>query len=248
MMYAAPLHCHKKVIFFDLHGTLITKKMTPDQALRAALLDYTDRWVSEEKASLINKACRIYRHALRQYKRKGKPSLTKQMRIACLKRALANLPIAKDELTLTRIDQKIVSLASSQEEHIKRVAAVLRSLRQRYQLAVITNGQEPMVRARLKRNQLASAFSPAAVFVSSSLGKGKSKPHPGIYRHALAQMQVQPEQALMVGDSWRQDIEGATSCGIDAVWLNPWNRPIPRPIAKARLLIIREIDELLEIL
>ena len=76
---AAPPHYHKKVIFFDLHVHVDHEENDPGSALRAALLATPDRPLGiRGEASLINKACRIYRHALRQYKRKGKPSLTKQ--------------------------------------------------------------------------------------------------------------------------------------------------------------------------
>jgi putative hydrolase of the HAD superfamily len=45
---------------------------------------------------------------------------------------------------------------------------------------------------------------------------GRTKPHPEIFRHALALLDVEPEDAAMVGDSYEDDIEGARALGMRA--------------------------------
>src|SRR5215207_3449409 len=50
----------------------------------------------------------------------------------------------------------------------------------------------------------------------SSRSHGKVKPHESIFRAVLAQLDVKPAEAAMVGDSPDDDIAGATSLGIDA--------------------------------
>ncbi|MEP7379965.1 MAG: HAD-IA family hydrolase [Chloroflexota bacterium] len=45
---------------------------------------------------------------------------------------------------------------------------------------------------------------------------GFQKPNPGIFRHALEQMNVAPERAMHVGDSYRADILGARGVGLRA--------------------------------
>jgi putative hydrolase of the HAD superfamily len=45
---------------------------------------------------------------------------------------------------------------------------------------------------------------------------GFQKPNPGIFQHALDQMQVAPERAMHIGDSYRADIMGARRLGISA--------------------------------
>ena len=49
---------------------------------------------------------------------------------------------------------------------------------------------------------------------------GRTKPHPEIFRHALALLGVEPEEAAMVGDSYEDDIEGARALGIRAFLLD----------------------------
>lgn len=46
------------------------------------------------------------------------------------------------------------------------------------------------------------------------------KPRPEIFRKALEEMQIVPEQVLHVGDSLTSDVAGAQNIGIKACWLN----------------------------
>ena len=54
--------------------------------------------------------------------------------------------------------------------------------------------------------------------VVSSHSVGWEKPHPEIYRRALALAGVEPGEAFMVGDDPICDIQGAQACGIRGVW------------------------------
>lgn len=47
---------------------------------------------------------------------------------------------------------------------------------------------------------------------------GYVKPHPAIFRWALDRLHIQPTEALMVGDSLADDIDGARRVGIAAAW------------------------------
>ena len=49
---------------------------------------------------------------------------------------------------------------------------------------------------------------------------GRTKPHPEIFLHALALLEVRAEEAAMVGDSYEDDIEGARALGIRAFLLD----------------------------
>ncbi len=49
---------------------------------------------------------------------------------------------------------------------------------------------------------------------------GSAKPAGKIFRHALAQHVVEPEEAMHVGDDPREDFEGATNAGLSGVLLD----------------------------
>jgi HAD superfamily hydrolase (TIGR01549 family) len=53
-----------------------------------------------------------------------------------------------------------------------------------------------------------------------SRSHGWTKPHPSIFRAALERLEVEPEEAAMVGDSPEDDIEGAKALGMQAFLLD----------------------------
>ncbi len=57
-------------------------------------------------------------------------------------------------------------------------------------------------------------------FVLPSGAVGLAKPNPAFFRMALERAGVPAAEALMVGDSYRADVRGAWSAGMDAVWLD----------------------------
>jgi HAD superfamily hydrolase (TIGR01549 family) len=87
-------------------------------------------------------------------------------------------------------------------------------------------------------------------FVLASGASGVAKPNPAFFGMALDRAGVDARDALMVGDSYRADVRGAWSAGMDAVWLHrtegtsitPADEPIPTDVLR-----IRSLDELPEI-
>jgi putative hydrolase of the HAD superfamily len=82
-------------------------------------------------------------------------------------------------------------------------------------LAVVSNWDRRLHRI-LEDNGLHSRFE--AVIVSSEIGW--RKPHPEIFRRALAALDIRPEAALHVGDSVGDDVAGARAAGIRAALLD----------------------------
>jgi putative hydrolase of the HAD superfamily len=80
----------------------------------------------------------------------------------------------------------------------------------------------------------------------SSSEHGLMKPHPSIFRAALNLLDVPAAQAVMVGDSVRQDVEGALRVGMRAVLLNRLGVPHPRE-AELAALGVPVISTLLEL-
>lgn len=64
-------------------------------------------------------------------------------------------------------------------------------------------------------------------FLVSSEEAGWDKPAPPIFRLALEKCGCLASEAVMVGDNFLHDVQGAMDCGIGGVWLN-WDG-LPRP-------------------
>lgn len=79
-------------------------------------------------------------------------------------------------------------------------------------LAVISNWDERLP-PLLDQLGLATYFDP----VIASAALGAHKPDERIFLHAAELLKVRPHQILHVGDSWREDVDGARSAGMAAV-------------------------------
>ncbi len=94
------------------------------------------------------------------------------------------------------------------------VRALLARLRaQGLRLGVLTNKEGGFAHRLLARHDLADAFE---LLVAGDTLAVK-KPHPGVVQHALAALQAEPADCLLVGDSLT-DLHTARAAGI-AVWL-----------------------------
>jgi len=79
----------------------------------------------------------------------------------------------------------------------------------------------------------------------SSSDHGLMKPHPSIFEAALRLVGVEAAHAVMVGDSVRQDVEGALGAGMKAVLLQRGEGPHAADRALAsRVPVIRSLREL----
>lgn len=64
----------------------------------------------------------------------------------------------------------------------------------------------------------ADGLAPYLDVVAISCDLGFIKPHPQLFRHALAALRAHPQETIMVGDSLRADVSGAKALGMFAVW------------------------------
>jgi HAD superfamily hydrolase (TIGR01549 family) len=100
---------------------------------------------------------------------------------------------------------------------VPKARTVLGALRDEYRLGVIAN-QPPQVVDRLNQSGLLGLFD--VVLLDSQYGV--AKPDPALFRLAMEQARVDPEESLMVGDRLDNDVIPARRLGMRAVllWLN----------------------------
>jgi putative hydrolase of the HAD superfamily len=80
----------------------------------------------------------------------------------------------------------------------------------------------------------------------SSPDHGFMKPHPSIFQAALRLLDVPASEAVMVGDSVSQDIEGALRAGMRAVLVHRGDTAHPRvqQLASAGVPVVRSLSQL----
>ncbi len=79
-------------------------------------------------------------------------------------------------------------------------------------------------------------------FILASAVFGASKPGPRIFEEALRKAGVEAHEAVHVGDSLEDDIQGALGVGMKAILIDRSHKPRKHPIAPT----IRDLKELLE--
>ena len=95
---------------------------------------------------------------------------------------------------------------------------MLRRVKERYYLAVVTNGLHLVQRARLERSGFLTLLD--GVFISQEMGV--QKPTKAYFDAVLAAFgDGDPSKYLIIGDSLSADIQGGINAGIDTCWFRP---------------------------
>jgi HAD superfamily hydrolase (TIGR01549 family) len=94
-----------------------------------------------------------------------------------------------------------------------------------HSVVIVTNNGVAEQRLKLAR----CGFEAWIDAMVTSEEAGITKPDPGIFAQALARARATAADAVMLGDAWGADIEGARAAGIGAVWFNRAGKPSPDP-------------------
>jgi putative hydrolase of the HAD superfamily len=117
---------------------------------------------------------------------------------------------------------------------------VLEYLADKYTLHIITNGFEEVQDIKLTKSGIDHFFD--QLIMSEKVGV--KKPHPYIFKKAMALSDAKVEHSLMIGDDLYADIYGAQRVGMDHIYFNFNNAPHDKQVQAE----ISCLSELLEIL
>lgn len=107
-----------------------------------------------------------------------------------------------------------------------------------YQLHLITNGFEKTQHAKLQHSGLTGFFGE----VITSEGSNSLKPHKAIFDFALEKTGAKAEESIMLGDDLDVDIAGARGAGLDQVYINHLNKPLPDIKPTFTVLRLKELE------
>jgi len=113
--------------------------------------------------------------------------------------------------------------------------AVLSALSEKYQLAVITNGN-----ANLELIGLAPFF----VHIQRATTEKPPKPHPHMFQCCLDELKIPASALVHIGDNCETDVGGGQAIGARTVWFNQSSMTWPATQARADI----EISSLQELL
>ncbi|MGA6984773.1 MAG: HAD family hydrolase [Terriglobales bacterium] len=135
-----------------------------------------------------------------------------------------------------RRDQLVAAIRNSGNWDIIHpgTAEQLRELRERYQVAVISNA-DGKIEDVLRKCGIADCFHT----ITDSGLIGYEKPHPEIFRQAMLSMNAAPTESLYVGDVYSVDYLGATGAGMQAILMD-----VPRAYRDKGVPRVESLEEL----
>lgn len=94
---------------------------------------------------------------------------------------------------------------------------IIKTIKMHVKVGIITNGSTQRQKAKIINTELNHYFE--TIIISEEAGF--SKPDKRIFELALKKLNVEPEDALFVGDDLEKDIGGCQNTGIKGIWFNP---------------------------
>ena len=146
-----------------------------------------------------------------------------------------------DDVELAKkIGEIYVVLSSKSTNLFSGTIETLSVLSKNYKQFILTNGFKEIQHIKVVNCKLDKYVE--RVFTSEEAGQ--MKPSEVFYNYVLEQLNVNPENCLMIGDDELADVEGAKNCNIAQVFFNPNNKKTNcTPTYE-----INKLSELLEIL
>ncbi len=209
-MNASPI----QYILFDLGGTLMHARgdWVPnlehgDQALGKKLLEYN-----------IKIDPKIFRAHLHEYYEQRDKDFRETTYHFVLGELLKELGYAEvPESVIRSALDALYSVTQTNWELENDAAETLQKLKsQNYNLGIFSNaGDDKDVQELIEAFDIRHQFD----FVLTSAACFYRKPHPRAFEIALAQWNISPNEAVMVGDSLEADIYGAKNVGMQSIWI-----------------------------
>ncbi|WP_051663023.1 HAD family hydrolase [Alicyclobacillus macrosporangiidus] len=202
------------VIFFDLDHTLVDTRqqyhLGVPKAMRAL---YGDAWPDTFLERFL------HHHELLWPNYDRRVMTMEELRRERFLRAWRDFGVEKDAEEARRFHEAYMAAFPETLRPYPETHRLLEALSPEHRLAIITNGSPDMQWEKVRLCGLDRYFSEEVLFISERIGH--AKPHPSVYQAAMTGMGVAARDALMIGDNYQADIEGARACGMDAVWYVP---------------------------
>lgn len=113
--------------------------------------------------------------------------------------------------------ERFFSLLLSKITVNEKINALLNDLKARVEIAILTNGKLTEQRTKIENLKLNTIFNDY-IFISEVMGV--EKPDAQAFLKVTDTLKVLPEEVLMIGDSWTNDVEGSLNVCMSVIWYN----------------------------
>jgi len=155
--------------------------------------------------------------------------------------ALGELGVEDDELA-RELAERFPVERRQRHAPFEDTLACIEALKDRYRLALLSNGASDLQREKIAGSGLGRWFP--TLIISGDLEV--RKPEPEYFRIALDRLGIDAAEAVMIGNSLKNDVSGAQSVGIFAVWLDREGKDPGDVRPDATITSLAELPALLE--
>lgn len=207
----------QKAVIFDVYKTLIDIKIDEND-IRA--YECLSKWLSKRGVdagprqlfrdfrALINKEINLSKEKYPDVEIGG--IFSRIIRKYAGKKAGKNKKLVEETAATFRV------LTTSHLSIYPDVITVLKRLRKKVKLAIVSNAQRLFTKQELEKFGLLKYFG----YVLFSSDVKACKPNPKIFLRALKDLKIDPRNAVYVGDDLFNDIEGAQNAGMRTIWID----------------------------
>ncbi len=231
-----------KAILFDLDDTIISASASTPNAMEQACAQFAPGIPGVSFEGLFD----AFQDAAMEYW--SEPGRQRQGR---LNPAAATLAIATSALEVLGVcddsgfaRELAESYLTTREKSLRLYPGAIETLEKLcgdgVRLALITNGSAEGQRGKVVRFGLERYFG--CIVIEGEFGVGK--PDERVYRHALATLDTEPEDAWMVGDNLEWEVATPQRLGLRGIWVDWAGVGLPEGTSVRPHRIVRGISEL----
>ena len=213
-------------ILFDLDGTLVNRQTTLDLFANELANTYAEDLNEIEIDDFIN--------IIREADAKGYRPKPEAFQLFIQNLPWINPPSIED---LTNFWYTTYPKCAQAMHGVYKVLDTLKT--RGFKLGIITNGTERTQMGKIERLDFHAYFD--TIVISETAGI--KKPDPQIFKMALTELTLSPEETYFVGDHPTNDIAGAETVGLTAIYLSGYS-PWPQNTLPPK----HQIDRLIQLL
>ncbi|WP_341228260.1 YjjG family noncanonical pyrimidine nucleotidase [uncultured Arcticibacterium sp.] len=206
---------HKKHIFFDLDHTLWDFEANAEESLNEIYDHFGINKLGPSFESFYQNFSILNRTLWTQLEQDLITHET--IRKFRFQKALSSLNVEIEEELSIGMNLKFLDLLPYKTKLIEGCEETLESLQSKYQLHILSNGYAEVQARKLENSGIKGYFQH---IITNDIAESR-KPNIGIFNYALKQANSQPNESLMIGDSYLADVLGAKNAGWDTIHFQP---------------------------
>lgn len=154
------------------------------------------------------------------------------LRVGRLRDSFKALKMPISDAVIDNLSNRYIKVLPDFNHLLQDTKEILDYLKPKYKLHIITNGFEEIQQNKMKNSFIDHYFDT----ITTSEDAGVKKPHLEIFQAALKKSNAQAANAIMIGDSYEADIEGAKNAGFEAVYFDYYGKLEPMQVPQIQKL------------